>query len=76
MLHLEDKREVRFFRITGTKRIEVKRILKIILEEYDDIISQGAYDIGNCHMIKYIIRLLDETLIVEKQGYQSLKKYE
>ncbi len=48
MLHLEDEREVRLFEITDIEGTEVERILKTILEEYDDIVSQEAYDIGNC----------------------------
>ncbi len=48
MLHLENEREVRLFEITEIEKTEVKKILKIILEKYDDIISQGAHDIKNC----------------------------
>ncbi len=47
MLHLEDKREARLFEITGTEGIKVERALKNILEEYNDIVSQKAHDIGN-----------------------------
>ncbi len=48
MLHIEDEREARLFKITGTERTEVEQVLKIILEEFDDIVSQGTHDIGNC----------------------------
>ncbi len=48
MLHLENKREVRLFEITGMERTKVERALKIILEEYDDVVLRGAHDIGNC----------------------------
>jgi len=39
MLHLEDEREVRLFEIMGTEGTEVEQALKIILEEFDDIVS-------------------------------------
>ncbi len=48
MLHLEDEREVRLFEITEMEETEVEKTLKIILEEYDDVVLQEAYDIGNC----------------------------
>ena len=48
MLHLEDEREVRLFEITETEGTEVEQALKIILEEYDDVVSRGAHDIRNC----------------------------
>ncbi len=69
MLHLEDKREARLFEITGMEGIEVEKVLKIILEEYDDVVSQRAHNIENCQTIEHIIRLLDETLVVEKQDH-------
>src|SRR6266545_7362359 len=46
MLHLEDEREAQLFEITGTEGTEVEQILKAILEEYDDVVSRGAHDIG------------------------------
>ena len=48
MLHLENERKARLFEITETEGIEVEQALKIILEEYDDVVSRGAHDIGNC----------------------------
>jgi len=39
MLHLKDEREARLFEIIETEGTEVEKVLKIILEEYDDIIS-------------------------------------
>jgi len=66
MLHLENEREARLFEITGMEGTEVEKALKIILEEYDDVISRGAHDIENCRTIEHVIRLLDETLIVGK----------
>ena len=47
MLHLENKREVRFFKITGIEGTKVEKALKTILEEYDDVVLQRAHDIGN-----------------------------
>ena len=76
MLYLENEREARLFEITGIERIEVKKTLKIILEEYNDVVSQRAYNIGNCWIIKHAIRLLDKTSVIGKQDYQSLRKHE
>ena len=73
MLHLEDKREARLFEIMGT---EVEQALKVILEEYDDVVSRGAHDIGNCRTIEHAIRLMDETPVVGKQGHRSPREYE
>jgi len=47
MLYLEDKKKARLFEIIGIKEIEVKRILKNILEEYDNMIFREAHDIRN-----------------------------
>ncbi len=69
MLHLEDEREARLFEITETEGTEVEQALKIILEDYDDVVSREAHDIGNCQTIEHTIRLLDETPVVEKQGH-------
>ena len=76
MLHLEDEREARLFEITGTEGIEVEQTLKVILEEYDDVVSRGAHDIGNCRTIEHAIRLLDETPVVGKQGHRSPREHE
>ncbi len=63
MLYLEDKKEVRLFKITGTEETEVEQALKIILEEYDDVVS---HDIGNCQTIEHVIRLMDKIPVVGK----------
>ncbi len=76
MLHLEDEREARLFEITGTEGTEVEQALKIILEEYDDVVSRGVHDIGNCRTIEHAIRLMDETPVVGKQGYRSPREHE
>ncbi len=44
----------------------VKEMLDEILHEYDDIISKGSHDIGNCKLIKHNIRLNDKRLIKRK----------
>ncbi len=76
MLHLEDERETRLFEITGIEGTEVKQTLKIILEEFDDVISREAHNIGNYRIIEHAIRLLDEIPIVGKQGHRSLREHE
>jgi len=48
IFHLEDERKVRLFEITGMKGTKVKKTLKIILKEYDDVIFQKVYNIENC----------------------------
>ena len=69
MLYIEDEGGVRLFEIIGTEETEVKKALKIILEEYDDVVSQRAHNIGNCRIIEHAIKLLDEILVIEKQGH-------
>ncbi len=76
MLYLKDEKEVWLFEITETEGIEVEQALKIILEEYDDIVSRGIHDIGNCRTIEHVIKLMDETPVVRKQGYRSPRKHE
>ena len=76
MSHLEDEREVRLFEIIGTKGTEVEQALKIILEEFDDVISREAHDIGNYRTIEHAIRLMDETPVVEKQGHCLPREHE
>ena len=39
MLYLEDEKKARLFEITGIKETEVERVLKNILEEYDNVVS-------------------------------------
>jgi len=46
------------------------------LKEYDDIVSRGAHDIGNCQTIEHAIRLMDETPVVGKQGHRSPREHE
>ncbi len=76
MFHLKNEREARLFEITGAEGTEVKRTLKNILEEYDNVVLRGVHDIGNYQTIEYVIRLLDETSVVGKQNYRSSREYE
>ena len=76
MLYLEDEREAWLFELTGIEGTEVEKALKIILDEYDDVVSREVHDIGNCWTIKHTIRLLDEIPVVGKQGHRSLREYE
>ncbi len=76
MLHLEDEREARLFEITGTEGTEVEQALKRILEEFNNVVSRGAYDIRNCRTIEHAIRLMDETPVVGKQGHRLPRKHE
>ncbi len=39
MLHLKDEKEVRLFKITEMKGTEAEKVFKIILEEYDNVVS-------------------------------------
>ncbi len=63
MLHLKNEREVWLFEITETEETEVKQALKIILEEYDDVVSRGAHDIGNCWTIEYTISKISSLTV-------------
>jgi len=69
ILHLENEREARLFEITGIEGTKIEKALKVILEEYDDVVSREAHDIGNCRTIEHAIRLLDEIPVVGKQGH-------
>ncbi len=59
-----------------TEETEVEQTLKIILEEYDDVISRGAYNIRNCWTIEHAIKLLDKIPVVGKQGHRSPREHE
>jgi len=76
MLYLEDEREAWLFEITGTEGTEVEQILKMILKEFDDVVSRGVHDIENCRIIEHAIRLIDETPVVGKQNHWSLREHE
>ena len=75
MLYLKDEREARLFKITEIKGIKVERAFKIILKKYDNVVFWRTYNIENCQMIEYVIKLLNKILVVGKQDYQSLREY-
>ena len=54
----------------------VKEMLDKILNEYDDVVSKGSHDIGNCTQVKHDIRLNDERPIKRKQSPRSAKENE
>ncbi len=76
MLYLENKRKIRLFEITGMEGTEIEKALKIILEEYDEVVSWETHNIENCWTIEHAIRLLDETSVMGKQGHWSLREHE
>src|SRR6266498_2495303 len=54
----------------------VKEMLDEILNEYNDVVSKGLHDIGNCKLVKHDIRLNDERPIKRKQSSRSAKENE
>ncbi len=71
ILHLEEERDYLLYEITDTYPEEVQKIL----QEYDDIVSKRAHDIGNCTSVEHAIRLISEASVVRKMGYHTPKKY-
>ena len=57
--------EAKLYELIGEEVIDthVKEMLNEILNEYDDIVSKGPHDIGNCTQVKHGIRLIDEKPI-------------
>ncbi len=57
--------EVKFYKLIDEKVIDthIKEMLDEILNEYDDIVSKGSYDIKNCKLVKHDIRLNDDRPI-------------
>src|SRR6266498_3548839 len=70
MLHLEEERDYLLYEIIDTYPEEVQKIL----QEYDDIVSKGTHDIGNCTSVEHAIRLISEVPVVGKIGYQTKKE--
>ncbi len=54
----------------------IKEMLDEILIEYDDVVSKGSHDIGNCKLVKHDIRLNNERPIKCKQSSRSAKENE
>src|SRR6266542_3670563 len=71
MLHLEEERDYLLYEITDTYPEKVQQIF----HEYDDIVSKGAHDIGNCTSVEHAIRLISEVPVVEKMGYHIPKEH-
>ncbi len=71
MIYLRDKLETNLYEITSTYLEKIQQIIN----EFDEIISKGSYDIGNYLTIKHAIRLITDVLVVEKMEYHTLKKY-
>jgi len=72
MLHLEEERDYLLYEITDTYLEEVQKILR----EYDDIVSKGTHDIGNCTSVEHTIRLVSEVPVVRKMGYHTSKEHQ
>ncbi len=70
--------EAKLYELIGEEVIDthVKEILDKILNEYDDVVSKGPHDIGNCTQVKHDIRLNDERPIKCKQSSRSAKENE
>src|SRR6266498_3745309 len=54
----------------------IKEMLDEILNEYNDVVSKGPHNIGNCKLVKHDIRLNDERPIKRKQSSRSAKENE
>ncbi len=55
-------------------KIYIKEILDKILDEYNNVVLKRPYDIKNCKLVKYNIRLEDKRPIKYKQFLKSIKK--
>ena len=76
--HDDYNKKAKLYKLIGEEIIDthVKEMLNEILNEYDDIVSKGSYDIRNYKLVKYNIRLNDERPIKCKQSPWSAKKNE
>ncbi len=74
----EYNQEVKLYELIGEEVMDthVKEMLDEILTEYDDVVSKGLHDIGNCKLVKHDIRLNDERPIKRKQSSRSAKENE
>src|SRR6266496_5246121 len=70
--------EAKLYELIGEEVMDthVKEMLDEILNEYDDVVSKGSHDIGNCKLVKHDIRLNDERPIKHKQSSRSAKENE
>ena len=60
--------EAKLYELIGEEVMDthVKEMLDEILNEYDDVVSKGPHDIGNCTQVKHDIRLTDKRPIKRK----------
>src|SRR6266498_966516 len=70
--------EAKLYELIGEEvmNTHVKEMLDKILNKYDDVVSKGPHDIGNCKLVKHDIRLNDERPIKRKQSLRSVKENE
>ncbi len=70
--------EAKLYELIGKEvmNTHIKKMLDEILTEYDDVVSKGSHDIGNCKLVKHDIRLNDERPIKWKQSFKSAKENE
>ena len=56
--------EVKLYKLIGKEVIDahVKEIFDEILIKYDDVVSKGPHDIGNCKLVKHDIRINEKDL--------------
>ncbi len=78
MEHDQNNQKVKLYELIGEEVMDthVKEVLDEILNEYDDVVFKGSYDIGNCKLVKHYIRLNDERLIKCKQSFRLAKENE
>src|SRR6266540_856029 len=70
--------KVKLYELIGEEVIDahIKEMLDEILIKYDNVVSKGSHDIGNCKLVKHDIRLNNERPIKRKQSPRSAKKNE
>ncbi len=70
--------EAKLYELIGEEVMDshIKEMFDEILNEYDDVVSKGPHDIGNCKLVKHDIRLNDKRPIKCKQSSRSAKENE
>jgi len=71
MLHFEGELKANLYEITAIYLEKVQQILN----EFDEIVSKGSHDIGNCLMIEHAIKLITDMSVIGKMGYHTLKEH-
>ncbi len=74
----EYNQEAKLYELIGEEVMDthVKEMLDEIFTKYDDIVSKGSHDIGNCKLVKHNIKLNDERPIKQKQLPRLAKENE